>query len=671
MNRLLSYPGKPLPFGVHIIEKDFVNFSLFSQRASRVTLVLKDSKGFFTEIPFDPGINKTGHIWHIALEKLSEDSCYGFKLDGPPHLGCAFNYSKILCDPYAKQICSSHKWGDGTTCLYPIPSCRSACMGYVFNPEINFDWENIRKPNIPLNELVIYEMHVRSFTADSSSETERPGTFLGIIEKIDYLKSLGINAVELMPVFEFDETRNPFKNKNFPNLCNYWGYSPVNFFSPMNRYATENRPGKVITEFKTLVKELHKNNIEVILDVVFNHTQDDQTQYYSLKGIDQEAYYILDIQGRPTNYSGCGNSINANSPPVTELIRDSLRYWATDMHVDGFRFDLGSVMTRNDQGSPLSYPPIFDIISRDPLLADVKMIIEPWDAAGLYQLGFFPGISTKFSEWNDNYRDTIRRFINGSTDLANHFSLKIQGSPDIYGKYKSPLNSINFITAHDGFTMRDVVSYEKKHNENNGENNRDGTNNNSSRNFGYEGYANNAEIEKIRLRQIKNFQLILMISGGIPMMSSGDEYGHKGEGNNNRWCHDSRINYFLWNQLQNEKELFTFYQTTIRIRKEHPILRSPYFLQNHEFMHCDIEGKKIEPPIPPSPFTGMVIQGEEYLLYAAFNISENSLKIKTPKNPRYGSFIKIAGTGDQSDQENLEMIVMEPFSAILLKSFSL
>ncbi|MEG0287779.1 MAG: isoamylase [Victivallaceae bacterium] len=665
---LKRHQGNPLPFGAQRINEKTVNFSLFSEHASKLTLVLLFPGKSCLEINFDPNVNKTGSVWHMALENFPEDTsvCYGYRLDAPPHIGYAYDYEKILCDPYAKQICSSHLWGKGSDCLYPCESVSSASMGYVPNHQNDFDWENVKKPNIAINDLIIYEMHVRSFTQDPSSKVNYPGTFLGIIEKIDYLKSLGINAVELLPVFEFNETKNPFISREHPDLCNYWGYSPINFFSPMNRYSTRSEPNASITEFKTMVKELHRNGIEVILDVVFNHTEDNDKNIYSLKGIDQTAYYLLDSSGRPTNYSGCGNSISANYPPSTELIRDSLRYWGLEMQVDGFRFDLASVMTRDSDGTPLKKPTVLELISFDPVLSDIKLIAEPWDAAGLYQLGFFPSICPKWSEWNGQYRDIVRQFINGTSELADVFVDKLKGSPDIYPTH-SPLNSINFITSHDGFTLKDLVSYKRKNNYTNGENNRDGTDADFSNNFGEEGPSANSEIENIRIKQIKNFQTALMVSRGIPMLSSGDEYGHTANGNNNRWCHDSSLNHFLWDKLQENDDLFQFFRKMINIRKTMKCLTYPYFPKTSEFRKCDQNGNEIE-EARFCPLTAICIKDEDCLLYIAFNVSNKTIKAILPKNDKYDTFFEILTSSQLQQQDINDHIKLAAYSSVILKS---
>ena len=382
--------------------------------------------------------------------------------------------------------------------------------------ESPFDWEHVARPFIPMDDLIIYEMHVWGFTA--KADVAQPGTFLGIIEKIPYLLDLGINAIELMPIHPFDDHKN------------YWGYSSINFFAIMAKYGT-------VHDFKTMVRELHRAGIEVILDVVYNHTSDNN----SLWDIDRETYYLLSQDGHPMNFSGCGNTLRANHPVVQELILSSLRYFVAQMRVDGFRFDLASTLSRDDDGTPLDHPPIIEAISRDPILAKTKLIAEPWDPGGLYQVGRFHG---RFSEWNGRFRDEVRSFIKGTGD-TNLFTQRILGSPDLY---MTPTRSINFITAHDGFTLRDLVSYNEKHNEANGEEGRDGENNNTSWNCGVEGQSDDPAIRDLRERQVSNFLLALFVAQGIPMLLMGDEYGHTRNGNNNTWCQDNDLNYFQWGE---------------------------------------------------------------------------------------------------------------------------
>ncbi len=439
-------------------------------------------------------------------------------------------------------------------------------------------------------------MHVRGFTRDDSSKVQHPGTYLGLIEKIPYLKELGVNAVELLPIHEFNEKEavqiNPLTKQK---LCNYFGYSTVNFFSPMNRYASQSNQDKALIEFKTMVRELHKNGIEVILDVVYNHTFEGNHQgpVLSFRGFDAPAYYMIDAQGNYLNFSGVGNTVNCNHPVSWELILQSLRYWVTEMHVDGFRFDLASILTRGENGAPLAYPPMVEAISRDPILSHTKLIAEAWDAGGLYQVGgFYHG--TRWSEWNGKYRDVVRRFIKGTPGHKMAFATALCGSQDLYGWGRAPICSVNFITAHDGFSLADLVTYNEKHNESNGEENRDGFDHNDSWNCGIEGHSLNKKIVNLRERQIRNFHFALMISQGIPMVLMGDEYAHTRHGNNNTWCQDNELNWFLWNRLDIRPGFNRFFRSLIQFRKDHPLLKRETFLEDKDITWHGITPDKPE-----------------------------------------------------------------------------
>lgn len=578
--------GFPLPFGP-TKHPNGINFALFSKHAVAVSLSLfkPNQERPFQEIPLDPGINKTGDIWHIFVYDLPLNYEYGYRVDGPydPLKGHYFDNRFILLDPYAKLIVHNQKWGE-----MPPKELSRINKGVVY-PLEPFHWGADTPPNIPLKELIIYEMHVRGFTQDPSSGVAHRGTFLGIIEKIPYLKELGINAIELMPIHAFNERENVNRNpKNGKLLFQYWGYSSINFFSLMTKYGTGK--ASVINEFKTMVKELHANNIEVILDVVFNHTAEGNREgpHLSYKGLENSVYYMLGPNGEYYNFSGCGNTLNCNHPIVRELIRDSLRYWVKEMHVDGFRFDLASILVRSHDGIPLMSPPLIEAIAKDPILANIKLIAEAWDAGGLYQVGTFPGMGV-FSEWNGIYRDNVRRFIRGTDGEAGKFATRLSGSEDLYGKGRTPAHSINFIVAHDGFSLFDLVSYNEKHNEENGEQNRDGANNNESWNCGVEGPSEKGKINSLRMRQTRNFHLALMVSQGVPMILMGDEYGHTKFGNNNSWCHDSRLNWFQWDMLEKKQEFFRFYKMMIAFRKSHPVLYRSRFLKAKDVTWHGIE----------------------------------------------------------------------------------
>ena len=564
-------------------------FSLFSHHATSVTLRLFKPGA---EDPFaEKHLEKSGDIWSAQVKNLPETFEYTYRCDGPYDIkkGHLFNKEMDLVDPYAKQLNDTPKWND-----HRIPP-----RGMIA-PAKTFDWGHDSRPMIPLNELIVYEMHVRGFTQDESSQVKHPGTFLGMIEKIPHLKELGINAVELLPIHTFNERENLKVNpKTETQLFNYWGYSTGNFFTPMSSYGTSE-------DLKILIKELHRNDIEVILDVVYNHTSEGSYSdyYYSFRGIDNAIYYMVDENGY-FNYSGCGNTLNCNHPIVQKLIIDSLRSFVTEYHVDGFRFDLASIFSRGLDGHPMKNPPLIDKITRDPILGPTKLIAEPWDPGGLYQVGSFP--SWKFGEWNDQFRDQMRNFIRGNGDKE-ATKKKLMGSTDLY---QSPDKSYNFITIHDGFSLRDLVSYNQKHNELNGEQNQDGTDNNVSWNCGEEGPTNNDEILALREKQIRNFFVALLLSRGIPMILMGDEYGHTKQGNNNTWCQDNEPNYFLWDELEKKRALLQFVSKLIHIRKTH------------------LKGNKIQwYDEPQEPFLACMIN--ETLLIA-FNPSASTLTWNLPE----------------------------------------
>lgn len=615
--------GKPYPLGAHRIGNT-VNFAVYCEEATAVCLALFDRSGeeLLAEVPLHPSRHRTGRIWHIAIEWVPEQSQYGFYIDGPyaPEQGSLTSPEVLLADPYAVHLAAPTKW-DSSRGGY-------RALGRI-SEEAPFNWQEVSAPKIKWKELIIYEMHVRGFTRDPSSQVSRPGTYLGIVEKIPYLKELGINAVELLPIYEFDECDNPRTNPEGQEpLYNYWGYAPLNLFSPMARFA-ESDP---IGEFKTMVRELHRAGIEVILDVVYNHTGEHiaNQRFYSFAGFGAKTYYMIDERGRLRDYTGCGNTVNCNHPVTQQLILDSLRYWTVEMKVDGFRFDLASIFTRDRYGHPLLSPPLVEAITRDPVLADTKMIAEAWDAGGLYQVGSFPGEGA-WAEWNGKYRDDLRQFIKGAPGFAGAFATRLSGSEDLYGWTGSPTRSINFITAHDGFTLNDLVSYNSKHNLANGEGDRDGDNQTHSWNCGVEGESDDQVVNQRRERQKRNFHLALMLSGGIPMLQMGDEYSHSKGGNNNTYCHDNRLNWFQWDQIEHNRAFWRYYQGLIHLRQRHPILHRDRFLTPDEITWHGAH------PLRPdwseaSHFVAFTlhdwISGED--LYAAFNASSNTVEVSPP-----------------------------------------
>ncbi|MCB1109786.1 MAG: glycogen-debranching protein [Chlamydiia bacterium] len=581
------------------------HFALFSKHATGVLLRLFEVEGAdpFHEVE----LKREGDIWEITLENLPQTFEYTYRCDGPyePQQGHLFNREMDLIDPYATLLNRSPVWN----------APQRPTRGVVTPPE-PFDWEGDSRPFIPPENMILYELHVRGFTQDPSSGVKHPGTFLGMIEKIPYLKDLGVNAIELLPIHTFNE-------REHPQRLNFWGYSTANFFCPMRPYGSAQ-------ELKALVKACHQAGIEVILDVVYNHTNEGSfpEYYYSLRGIDNASYYIVDANGYH-NYSGCGNTLNCNHPAVAHLIVDSLRHFVEEYHIDGFRFDLAPILTRGQDGSPLENPPVLQMIERDPILGPTKLIAEAWDAAGLYQLGKFP--SYRFGEWNGKFRDDVRHFIRGDGNKE-VMKTRLLGSPDLY---ETPSKSYNFITIHDGFTLRDLVSYNEKHNEANGEGNQDGSNDNLSWNCGVEGPTDTVEINRLRTRQMKNFFLALLVAQGIPMLLVGDEYGHTKKGNNNTWCQDNSLNYFQWNQegLQDYlRELITFRKTHLTPIKTVEWIDLP-------FLACIINEK----------------------ILVAFNPSDTSLTWTLPER----DWKRVIDTYEEGESFTSEYC-LHPFSSILL-----
>lgn len=506
-----------------------------------------------------------------------------------------------------------------------------------------------------MEDLIIYELHVRGFTQDSSSGVKCPGTFRELEEKIPYLKELGINAVELMPIFEFDEMRNArLIDEN--QLIDYWGYNPVSFFSPNSSYASKKEENNEGTELKHLIRTLHANGIDVILDVVFNHTAEGNElgPCFSFKGFDNNIYYMLTPDGYYYNFSGCGNTLNCNHPVVRELILDCLRYWVTDYRVDGFRFDLASILGRNEDGSPMSQPPLLQSLAFDPILENVKLIAEAWDAGGLYQVGSFPSWR-RWAEWNGRYRDDMRRFLKGDDGLHETALKRILGSPDLYNpQYRGGNASVNFLTCHDGFTLCDLYSYNQKHNEANGWNNTDGCDDNHSWNCGEEGETSNPEILRLRLKMMQNACALLMCSRGTPMFLSGDEFADTRFGNNNPYCQDNEISWLDWSLLSKNQALFAFFQYMIAFRKQHPAIRRNLEPSYTSYPSMSGHGLTPEPPVPSSDshtacvmFAGFDEKtGQEDLVFLAVNAHWIAKQLVLPSLPN-GYVWKIAvNTGD-------------------------
>jgi isoamylase len=555
-------PGDTFPLGA-TVRAGGVNFALFAPGAFAVELLIFDPPTSpYPTLTFqlDKYKNCTFHYWHIFVEGLLPGQGYAYRVDGPddPANGLRFNANKVLLDPYAYLVTGWQRYSREAA-MSAADNCAQALRGIIFDP-LAYDWAGDMHPKTPYAETVIYEMHVGGFTQHPNSglPAEKRGTYAGLIEKIPYLKSLGITAVELMPVQQFDPNDAPTGH------INYWGYSPVAFFAPHQGYSSCQDGFGPVDEFRDMVKALHQAGIEVILDVVFNHTAegDHDGPTLSFKGLANESYYILDSdQAHYKNYSGCGNTLRT-SPIVGYLIIDCLRYWVLEMHVDGFRFDLASVLSRDDAGEPSEVPPILWMINTDPALAGIKIIAEAWDAAGLYQVGSFAG--ERFAEWNGPYRDEVRQFIRGDRNLTRTTASRIMGSPEHYPHLKrGPNYSIHFVTCHDGFTLADLVSYNDKHNQANGEDNRDGAGNNYSWNCGVEGPTDDGEIRALRLKQAKNLLTLWAISQGTPMLLMGDEVLRSQQGNNNAYCQDNALSWFDWQAISEQKDFLTFVKQLI------------------------------------------------------------------------------------------------------------
>lgn len=663
--------GLSIPFGA-TRHKNGINFSIHCKEAQRISLCLFDEyepNRPFEKILLDAKKNKSGSIWHIWVEGLPENFAYAYEITPINNE----NHNYLILDPYAKSVVSDAKWHQSSRKKFKYHP-----LGKFFSD--TFDWENDVPPNIPKNELIIYEMHVRGFTNHPSSNVKNPGTFKGMIEKIPYLKDLGINAVELLPIQEFCEEDVIHTNPNTrKKLHNYFGYSTANFFSPMNRYASESKQNKCAYELKSLIKELHKNKIEVILDIVFNHTNEGNGNgpTISFKGLDPHAYYLINSENQYLNYSGCGNTFNCNHPIARELIFNALRYWVSEYHVDGFRFDLAAVFNRNKHGNPIDQSPLVEFLSHDPVLSHIKLIAEPWDAAGLHELGKFAACDYRWSEWNGKYQNTVRAFIKGSSNMKQSFAGAISGSHDIF--QISPYSSINYIVSHDGFSLADVVSYNEKHNLENGENNNDGTNNNESWNCGHEGPTTNKKILHLRTKQMKNLLMALMLSQGIPMICMGDEYAHTKNGNNNSWCQDTELNWFLWEELSKNANFHRFYKGLIWFRKKCHLLKFENFITDKEIKW---HGLKIDQPEWDNDnkliaFSLHEPSGEAGL-YTAFNASHLNQTFEVPALPESMFWRWVVNTNNNPPKDFYEdhkverlngaEVHLAPYSACLLQT---
>jgi isoamylase len=661
--------GSPLPVGTQKSGKG-VNFALFSRHATGVQLELFDHPEDAAParvIDLDPARNRTGDVWHVWVGGIGSGQLYAYRVDGPyePSKGHRFNSNRLLLDPCASAISRLPAWDFVSARGYDssapeqdlsfskLDNARSMPKSVFVNEP--FDWGGDQPPRHPWSKTVIYETHVRGFTIHPKAGVEHPGTYRGLIEKIAHLRTLGVTAVELMPVQEFNEgpvtRRNPQTNEP---LRNYWGYDPVVFRAPKASYSSATGLGQQEFEFKEMVQAFHRAGIEVILDLVFNHTAegDEQGPTLCFRGIDNRIFYTLAADGRHyKDYTGTGNTVNANHPVVQEHILATLRYWAAEMHVDGFRFDLASVLGRDGSGRLLANPPLLGRIAEDQTLKDVKLIAEAWDAAGAYQVGSFS--ERRWAEWNGRYRDDVRRFWRGDDGMVGAFASRICGSADIYTKSgKGPEASINFVTCHDGFTLNDLVSYRDKHNEANGDGNHDGTDHNFSENYGVEGETTDVRIEAVRKGQIKNFLLTLLVSRGVPMLLGGDEFRRTQGGNNNAYCQDNETSWHDWGCLERHKDIFRFTQGILAFRRAHPTLSKEQFYTEAEIRWFGPRGGLPNWADPKeNQLACLIHEDEKHALWLMFNAGAETVDFSLPALLPGHRWYRAADTGRQIPQD--------------------
>lgn len=634
-----------------------VNFTIHTHDGTYCELLLfhKEQEEPFAVLPF-PEEYKIGDVYSMIVFGLDiEEFEYAYRIDGPYCLekGMLFDRNAILLDPYARAVAGQRVWGEKKLDAYHARVVKDM-----------FDWGDMPQSSQEMSDLIIYELHVRGYTHHWSSGVEHKGTFAGLKEKIPYLKELGINAVELLPIFEFDETMNA-REVDGKRLLDYWGYNTVSFFAPNSSYAAADEFNHEGRELKELIKALHDHGIEVILDVVFNHTAEgnEKGNTFCFKGIDNKIYYMLTPDGNYYNFSGCGNTLNCNHPIVQQMILECLRYWTISYRVDGFRFDLASILGRNEDGSPMNNPPLLRTLAYDPVLSNVKLIAEAWDAGGMYQVGTFPA-SRRWAEWNGRYRDALRAYLKGEMWAYKDAAWSIAGSGDLYGgfypDYKGPYagynSCVNFLTCHDGFTMYDLYAYNTKHNEANGWNNNDGSDDNRSWNCGIEGETNDPQIQELRFRMIRNACAVLMCSRGTPMFLAGDEFGNTQYGNNNAYCQDSEISWLDWRLLEKNKELFEFFKFMIAFRKKHPIIRKklPDAVCGMEPIHAhDVNAESIILPKDAKTFGVSFAgydkeKGQDDLVYIAVNPYWKDVRITLPNlSPNDVWYLSVNTYGDE------------------------
>lgn len=649
MAEIAGFPVRP---GIYDLNgatplQNGVNFTIHTCGGTSCELLLfhRAQEEPFAVLPF-PEAYKIGDVYSMIVYGLNIDEFeYAYRVDGPycPEKGLLFDKNKILLDPYAKAVAGQRTWGIRWDHTYHARVVKD-----------RFDWGDMPQSKKELCDLIIYELHVRDFTHHPSSGVQHRGTFSGLMEKIPYLKELGINAVELMPIFEFDETMNS-RTVDGKQLLECWGYNTVGFFAPNSSYAAANEHNQEGTELKTLIKALHDNGIEVILDVVFNHTAEgnEKGNTFSFKGFDNNIYYMLTPDGNYYNFSGCGNTLNCNHPVVQQLILECLRYWTINYRVDGFRFDLASILGRNEDGSPMNNPPLLRTLADDSILSNVKLIAEAWDAGGLYQVGSFPA-SGRWAEWNGRYRDSLRSYLKGDSWNAWDAAWSISGSGNLYGGYYDNTHSnyagynscVNFLTCHDGFTLYDLYAYNDKHNEANGWNNTDGANDNRSWNCGAEGETDDPEVLSLRRRMIRNACAVLMCSRGTPMFLAGDEFGNTKFGNNNSYCQDNITSWLDWRMLEKNKDLFEFFKFMIAFRKKHPVIHKqlPTSVCGMDPIHThNLNAEETDIPRDARTFCVSFAgydkeKGKDDLIYVAVNTFWEDVTITLPNLHRRGAW---------------------------------
>ncbi|MCP4293298.1 MAG: glycogen debranching protein GlgX [bacterium] len=684
LEKFTTSSGLPYPLGA-TCNSQGTNFSIHCPKASSLDLLLFEnvhSSQPFQTITLQATEHRTATYWHVFLEKCHQGQIYAWRARGPrdPEKKLFFDGDKVLLDPYAKAICGQEKYSRSAAKAVG-DNCARALRSVVVDPS-QYDWQGDQPLPAPNGREIIYEMHVSGFTKSPSSGLDESlsGTYKGLIEKISYLQELGITAVEFLPVHEYDSQDAP------KDLANFWGYSTLGFFAPHRQYSSDQSPVGPVNEFRDLVRELHKAGIRVILDVVFNHTSEAGIDGPTLgwRGLDAAGYYILNNEPSVfSDFTGCGNTFNCNSPTAMKLVLDSLRYWVREMHVDGFRFDLASAMTRDVTGTPMSNPPLIAAINSDPELAGCTLIAEAWDAAGLYQVGSFPG--DRFSEWNGPFRDIGRSFWRGDDHTIENLMARLVGSPDLMNDGKAvPSQSINFLTCHDGFSLWDLVSYEKKHNLKNKEENRDGSNHNISCNHGQEGPSSDKNINELRHRQIRNFFCLLMLSHGTPMFYMGDEVGQSKDGNNNPWCQDNELNWFDWNLVKEQKPLLKFVQSLIFEAKNIGKLSDDRFWSaSSDDFRGDITWHGLKPGLPDWTPTSHCLAFEispgadGRRILVLFNASDQSQIFELPELPKNLAWDVVLTTSkpglqgpdscEKGTEPLLQEILLSPKSTMVLQ----